>query len=184
MKELERIAPKQKGIVSQSVKEITLSLVDDGFVECEKIGTFVCYWAFPSKATVVRRVKLENLEKNINDAEKKVCEIKKQIEISKCGREENEARTALLHHFQELTKEKQNLSLRLDGLNKCGSEIIDSLKKECEKTLESINRWTDNMFDLTDNIFAIKKWCRLKFNIDMKTLDQQFGIPSDLDYLE
>lgn len=53
MKELERIAPKQKGIVSQSVKEITLSLVDDGFVECEKIGTFVCYWAFPSKATVV-----------------------------------------------------------------------------------------------------------------------------------
>lgn len=48
----------------------------------------------------------------------------------------------------------------------------------------SKNGILDNMFDLTDNIFAIKKWCRLKFNIDMKTLDQQFGIPSDLDYLE
>lgn len=44
------IAPKKKGVISQSVKEVTQSLVDDGLVECEKIGTFVCYWAFPSKA--------------------------------------------------------------------------------------------------------------------------------------
>lgn len=53
MKDLEKIAPKQKGIVSQSVKEITQLLVDEGLVECEKIGTFVCYWAFPSQATVI-----------------------------------------------------------------------------------------------------------------------------------
>ncbi|RCN27795.1 hypothetical protein ANCCAN_26467, partial [Ancylostoma caninum] len=51
MKELEKIAPKKKGVISQSVKEVTQSLVDDGLVECEKIGTFVCYWAFPSKAS-------------------------------------------------------------------------------------------------------------------------------------
>lgn len=53
MKELEKIAPKQKGIVSQSVKEITQLLVDEGLVECEKIGTFVCYWAFPSQAAII-----------------------------------------------------------------------------------------------------------------------------------
>ncbi|VDK79664.1 unnamed protein product [Cylicostephanus goldi] len=53
MKELEKIAPKKKGIIAQSVKEVTQSLVDDGLVECEKIGTFVCYWAFPSKALQV-----------------------------------------------------------------------------------------------------------------------------------
>lgn len=52
MKELEKIAPKQKGIVAQSVREITQLLVDEGLVECEKIGTFVCYWAFPSKAAL------------------------------------------------------------------------------------------------------------------------------------
>ncbi len=51
LKELERIAPKSKGIVMQSVKEIVQMLVDDGLVQCEKIGTFVCYWAFPSKAS-------------------------------------------------------------------------------------------------------------------------------------
>lgn len=25
-------------------------LVDDGLVDSDKIGTFMCYWAFPSKA--------------------------------------------------------------------------------------------------------------------------------------
>ncbi|KIH52548.1 hypothetical protein ANCDUO_17350, partial [Ancylostoma duodenale] len=33
MKELEKIAPKKKGVISQSVKEVTQSLVDDGLVE-------------------------------------------------------------------------------------------------------------------------------------------------------
>lgn len=51
MKELERRAPKEKGIVPQSVKEVTQLLVDEGLVECEKIGTLSCFWAFPSKAT-------------------------------------------------------------------------------------------------------------------------------------
>lgn len=37
-------------MISQSVKDVVQSLVDDGLVECEKIGTFVCYWAFPSRA--------------------------------------------------------------------------------------------------------------------------------------
>lgn len=55
MKDLEKIAPKQKGIVPQSVKEITQLLVDEGLVECEKIGTFVCYWAFPSQAGIIVR---------------------------------------------------------------------------------------------------------------------------------
>jgi predicted transcriptional regulator len=50
LKELEKIAPRDKGITMQTVKEILVSLVDDGLVESEKIGTFMCYWAFGSKA--------------------------------------------------------------------------------------------------------------------------------------
>ncbi len=50
MKELEKLGPKEKGVVMQSVKEVVQTLVDDGFVDSEKIGTMVCFWAFPSKA--------------------------------------------------------------------------------------------------------------------------------------
>ena len=34
-----------------SVKEIVTSLVDDGLVDTDKIGTSVYFWAFPSKAS-------------------------------------------------------------------------------------------------------------------------------------
>ena len=34
-----------------SVKEILQSLVDDGMVDSDKIGTSIYFWAFPSKAS-------------------------------------------------------------------------------------------------------------------------------------
>lgn len=44
------MAPKMKGIVQQSVKEVLQSLVDDDLVMFEKIGTSNYYWSFPSTA--------------------------------------------------------------------------------------------------------------------------------------
>uniref|UniRef100_A0A2R9AN74 Meiotic nuclear divisions 1 n=1 Tax=Pan paniscus TaxID=9597 RepID=A0A2R9AN74_PANPA len=62
LKDLEKIAPKEKGITAMSVKEVLQSLVDDGMVDCERIGTSNYYWAFPSKALHARKHKLEVLE--------------------------------------------------------------------------------------------------------------------------
>ena len=50
LKELEKLCQKEKGITSMSVKDILTSLVDDGMVDTDKIGTSVYFWAFPSKA--------------------------------------------------------------------------------------------------------------------------------------
>lgn len=47
LKELEKVAPKEKGIVVQSVKDVLQALVDDGLVRTEKIGTSVYFWTFP-----------------------------------------------------------------------------------------------------------------------------------------
>lgn len=47
LKELEKIAPKEKGIVVQSVKDVLQNLVDDGLVHSDKIGTSIYFWAFP-----------------------------------------------------------------------------------------------------------------------------------------
>ena len=62
LKDLEKIAPKMKGITSMSVKDVVTSLVDDGLVDTEKIGTSVYFWAFPSKASQARKRKLEMAE--------------------------------------------------------------------------------------------------------------------------
>lgn len=45
--ELEKIAPKEKQIVAQSVKDVIQNLVDDGLVDTDKVGTSVYYWSFP-----------------------------------------------------------------------------------------------------------------------------------------
>lgn len=47
VQELEKIAPKEKGIIAQSVKDVVQCLVDDGLVDTDKIGTSVYFWAYP-----------------------------------------------------------------------------------------------------------------------------------------
>lgn len=47
LKELEKITAKEKGIVAQAVKDVLQTLVDDGLVKSEKIGTSVYFWTFP-----------------------------------------------------------------------------------------------------------------------------------------
>ncbi|KAF7244191.1 hypothetical protein EYD10_09602 [Varanus komodoensis] len=62
LKDIEKIAPKEKGITAMSVKEILQSLVDDGMVDTDRIGTSNYFWAFPSKALHTRKRKLEDLQ--------------------------------------------------------------------------------------------------------------------------
>lgn len=77
MKDIEKIAPKAKGITSMSVKDVLTSLVDDGLVDTDKIGTSVYFWAFPSKASQARKRKLENSDQSLEQ----VCYINGNIEI-------------------------------------------------------------------------------------------------------
>ncbi|KAJ1359768.1 Meiotic nuclear division protein 1 [Parelaphostrongylus tenuis] len=177
MKELEKIAPKQKGVIPQAVKEVTQSLVDDGLVECEKIGTFVCYWAFRSKASQIRKRKLQELDESINDMKKKIAEGSAELKKQRKGKEDSEERTELLNSFANLQEEEKTLSEQLAQYAEYDPEAIAQVKLRTEKTREDANRWTDN-------IFSIKKWCKTKFGMDEKILDQQFDIPEDMDYIE
>ncbi|VDO32568.1 unnamed protein product [Haemonchus placei] len=177
MKELEKIAPKQKGVIAQSVKEVTQSLVDDGLVECEKIGTFVCYWAFPSKALQSRKRKLKDLEESVRDLEAKIKDGTAQLKEQRKGKEDSKERTQLLELHAKLLEEENELSGRLAQYAEYDPEVIAQVKQRTEKARDEANRWTDN-------IFSIKKWCKTKFGMDEKVLNQQFEIPEDLDYVE
>ncbi|TBU59659.1 meiotic nuclear division protein 1, partial [Dichomitus squalens] len=49
LKEIEKMAPKMKEIaVSQSVKGVLQSLVDDGLVQMDRIGSSNFFWSFTS----------------------------------------------------------------------------------------------------------------------------------------
>lgn len=51
-----------------TVKDVLQSLVDDNMVDCERVGTSNYYWAFPSKALHARKLKLEELQKQVQGA--------------------------------------------------------------------------------------------------------------------
>jgi hypothetical protein len=60
LKELEKIGSKA-GVVSNTIKDVVQSLVDDRLVDIEKIGSGNYYWAFPSKALVAVRSRADEL---------------------------------------------------------------------------------------------------------------------------
>lgn len=46
LKELETLIPKECGLAAQVVKDVLQTLVDDGSVHSDKIGTAVYFWSF------------------------------------------------------------------------------------------------------------------------------------------
>ena len=55
------MAPKQKGITQQTVPEVLASLIADGKIEKEKVGTQALYWSLPSQVVHKRKRERQNL---------------------------------------------------------------------------------------------------------------------------
>ncbi|GFQ97198.1 meiotic nuclear division protein 1 homolog [Trichonephila clavata] len=177
LKDLEKICPKEKGIVAQSVKDVLQSLVDDGLVDSEKIGTSIYFWAFPSKAFNNRKRKIGELNSKLDEARKKINRLDKQVTEAKCGREDSTNRDEILKELNICQKEKMDLMEKIEKYKDCDPQVLEEVKKQIEISKEAANRWTDN-------IFAIKSWCKNKFFIEDSVMNKQFGIPEELDYIE
>ncbi|GFT89063.1 meiotic nuclear division protein 1 homolog [Nephila pilipes] len=177
LKDLEKICPKEKGIVAQSVKDVLQSLVDDGLVDSEKIGTSIYFWAFPSKAFNNRKRKINELDSKLDEARKKINRLDKQVANAKCGRENSTIRDSVLKELDISLKEKTDLMEKIEKYKDCDPQALEEVKKQIEISKEAANRWTDN-------IFAIKSWCKNKFFIEDSVMNKQFGIPEELDYIE
>lgn len=97
--------------------------------------------------------------------------------------ETNDKELELYNLKKKLKMQIENDPRKLDILVK--QSIVHALNyiitififNNLQKLKDSINRWTDN-------IFAVKSWCKKKFFTEEKVLNKQFGIPEDLDYLE
>lgn len=177
LKELEKIAPKEKGIVTQSVKDVVQSLVDDGLVDTEKIGTSIYFWAFPSKAANNRKRRLNELNNKVDEARKKAKKLEEQVAGAQSGREDSDERNEILKELAENKIILKDLKSKIEKFKDCDPEVLEQVRKQTVTYKEAANRWTDN-------IFAIKSWCKNKFYIEESTLNKQFEIPEDLDYLE
>ena len=119
MKQLETNCSKKKGIVSQTVKDIAVSLVSDDLIQSDKIGINVLYWSFPSQSLIVvctpflwnrhveelpisrnfqRESKLNVLNEQVAALKKTIEETQQKIEESTVGKEETVRRPPFSFH--------------------------------------------------------------------------------------
>lgn len=177
LKDLEKIAPKEKGITSMSVKEILQSLVDDAMVDTERIGTSNYFWAFPSKALHARKHKLETLETQNSECIQKKKALQQSIEKAKVGRQETEERAALVKELAALRQQKEQLQAEVEKYKECDPDVVEEIRQSNKIAKDAVNRWTDN-------IFAVKSWAKRKFGFEESKIDKTFGIPEDFDYID
>ncbi|XP_020581911.1 meiotic nuclear division protein 1 homolog [Phalaenopsis equestris] len=88
LKELEKLGPK-RGVISQSVKDVVQSLVDDDLVLKDKIGTSVYFWSLPSCAGNQLRNAHNKLESDLLNCTKQLAELDEKRVSLKRGREES-----------------------------------------------------------------------------------------------
>ncbi|XP_042461334.1 meiotic nuclear division protein 1 homolog isoform X2 [Zingiber officinale] len=179
LKELEKLGPK-KGVISQSVKDVLQSLVDDDLVMKDKIGTSVYFWSLPSSAgnqLINTRTKLES---ELGKCRKRLSELTGQRDNLKKGREESDEREAALEELKAVELQHKKLKEELACYADNDPAALQKMKDATEVAHTAANRWTDN-------IFTLQQWCSTNFPQAKEQLEHMYkevGITDDFEYLQ
>ncbi|KAL7420110.1 hypothetical protein Q5752_005075 [Cryptotrichosporon argae] len=148
LKELEKIAPKSKGIVQQSVKEILDELVGDGHVQFDKIGTSNYFWAFPSAASEIKKANLARAKKEIADTRAKTKQTKVDLAAADKGREDTPERRKLLAELDDVRATSEQLKAELAKYGAADPVRYERKARAIEVARVCAQRWTDNTLTL------------------------------------
>lgn len=179
LKELEKKGP-QKGVISQSVKDVVQSLLDDDLAFKDKIGTSVYFWSLPSKAGNQLRQMKRKLQEDLQAAKKRRGELETKLDETKKGREESAARNKLLAKLAELQKHNKSLKEELAQHAENDPELLEKKRTATIVARDSANRWTDNTF-------ALQNWCNKMFEHakdGLIDLYKEVGITEEFDYVD
>ncbi|KAL1808835.1 hypothetical protein DCAR_0728359 [Daucus carota subsp. sativus] len=179
LKELEKLGPK-KGVISQSVKDVIQSLVDDDLVFKDKIGTSVYFWSLPSCAGNQLRNVYQKLEFDLRGSKKRMTELVEQCNDLKKGREDSDEREEALSKLKAAEQKHKELKDEMAQFADNDPAAFEAMKSAIEVAHAAANRWTDNTFTL-------QQWCSKNFpnaKEQLEHLYEEVGINEDFDYLE
>ncbi|KAE8780323.1 meiotic nuclear division protein 1 [Hordeum vulgare] len=178
LKELEKMGPK-KGVISQSVKDVVQSLVDDDLVLRDKIGTSVYFWSLPSCAGNQLRTTYNKLESDLSNSKKRYMELLEQRDDLKRGREDTDEREDALEELKAVELRHKKLKEELAAYADSDPSTLEAMKEATEVAHSAANRWTDN-------IFTLQQWCSTTFPQAKEQLEHMYrevGITEDFEYL-
>ncbi|XXQ31842.1 Mnd1 HTH domain-containing protein [Plasmodiophora brassicae] len=178
LKELEKQLPKVKGIVAQSVKDILQSLVDDGVIDTDKIGSGNFFWALPSKALNSRRVKIEAMGKEIEQLLSESESNAKTIADLEIGREDSDERKPIEGQLSALQQAIAECDERLNALDVRNPEKIQKMTNLVAESRDAVNRWTDNVNEVFSYLSSNVPGC------DVTEVMKAVGMRSELEYVD
>lgn len=179
LKELEKSGPK-KGVISQSVKDVVQSLVDDDLASKEKIGTSVYFWSLPSCAGNQLRTVHRKLNSDLQSSKKRHAELVDQCEALRKGREESDEREEALAELKTIEMKYNELKEEMEKYADNDPAAVQAMKEAVEVAHVAANRWTDN-------VFTLRQWCSNNFpqaKEQLENMYQEAGITDEFDYLE
>ncbi|KAK9149412.1 hypothetical protein Scep_008169 [Stephania cephalantha] len=179
LKELEKSGPK-KGVISQSVKDVIQSLVDDDLVSKDKIGSSIYFWSLPSCAGNQLRNAYHKLEADLKNNKKRLSELNAQRDNLKEGREESDERDDALAQLKAIETKHNSLKDEMGQYAENDPAALEAMRNATEVARAAANRWTDN-------IFTLRQWCSNNFPQAKEQLEHMYaevGITDDFDYLE
>ena len=154
-------------------------LVDDGEVECEKIGSSCYYWSFPSKQAQGTAQRATSLSDAVSAERTAMAVTNTNVDAAAVVRPESEARSAKLQRLSSLKTEISVLEGNLDALKENDPAEIEKMDSNIVLCRDSANRWTDNLLQL-------RTWLVKKKGMSSKeaanTL-KQMGVTGELEYV-
>ncbi|KAG1190544.1 hypothetical protein G6F35_013915 [Rhizopus arrhizus] len=165
----------QEGL-TQSVKDVLMSLVDDGLVTMDKIGTSNYFWSYPSAAIQSSKNRLDELKKKLINEEERQKRLQNEISEAKETRQDTEERQKVLMELKEAKERNEVLEKELSKYKENDPALHEKKEKAAKIAKEAANRWTEN-------IWEIESYCVNNYNMDRTVFKQSFDIPEDLDVL-
>ncbi|KIP11628.1 hypothetical protein PHLGIDRAFT_114474 [Phlebiopsis gigantea 11061_1 CR5-6] len=161
-----------KGIVSQSVKEVLQSLVDDGLVQADKIGSSNFFWSFPSQRGAMVQTRLKAAKDNEAAQTAQLQEVQGAIEAEKAARPESLERTTALAQLAASKQELESLEKELTQYGACDPAKIDQKRRAVVLAKEAAIRWTDNYAVLLSHFTR-------QYGVDADEIRKYLGVSDD-----
>lgn len=177
LKELEKIAPKRKGITAQTVKEVLQSLVDDDAVNSDKCGVQTVFWCLPSERVQKRRNRLAALDDSLREQRARRAALAERHAAARVGREASAARESVLAELASLQARLAEQRARVRQLADCDPAYLTSLERATDTCRAGANRWTDNLY-------CVRSYVKNTMGVELDAFDKAFDTAAHLQYME
>ncbi len=160
------------------MKEILTGLQADGLVDFDKIGSGNFYWSLPSKEFVQKRARLEKSQISLAAAKEKLEAAESRKKSALKLRVQNAAREAKMKKLNESKAEIKEIDNQLNQFAEFDPDRLRSLNEASKVSLDSANRWTENLFNLINYVKSRNE------SVETSAILKQIGLPADLEEIQ